>query len=146
LRSQGVPARLVSGYALGDFDKTSMSYRVRALNAHSWVEVYFPEYGWIQFEPTQSIPIVERLASTSDAQSTGEAPLPIPNANPFALDDVGQDDFERGDGFLGDTPGTEEPGETRGIRKSGLQILVGIALQFLHDRSIPALAGGGLPI
>lgn len=128
LRSQGVPARLVSGYALGDFDKTSMSYRVRALNAHSWVEVYFPEYGWIQFEPTQSIPIVERLASTSDAQSTGEAPLPIPNANPFALDDVGQDDFERGDGFLGDTPGTEEPGETRGIRKSGLQILVGIAL------------------
>jgi transglutaminase-like putative cysteine protease len=60
LRSQGVPARVVSGYAAGEYDEESRSYRVRADNAHTWVEVYFPQYGWIQFEPTASIPTVDR--------------------------------------------------------------------------------------
>ncbi len=60
LRSQGIPARVVSGYAQGEYDEASRSYRVRASNAHTWVEVYFPQYGWIQFEPTASIPLVER--------------------------------------------------------------------------------------
>lgn len=60
LRSQGVPARFVTGYAQGEYDEESQFYRVRASNAHSWVEVYFPQYGWIQFEPTASIPTVDR--------------------------------------------------------------------------------------
>ncbi len=41
LRSQGIPARLASGYALGEYDELAMSYRVRAMNSHTWVEVYF---------------------------------------------------------------------------------------------------------
>ena len=64
LRSQGVPSRVVSGYAQGEFDEESSSYRVRASNAHTWVEVYFPRYGWIQFEPTVSIPTVDRPESS----------------------------------------------------------------------------------
>jgi hypothetical protein len=60
LRLQGVPARVVSGYAPGVFDEENKSYRVRASNAHTWVDVYFPQYGWIQFEPTASIPVVDR--------------------------------------------------------------------------------------
>ncbi|WP_420641402.1 transglutaminase-like domain-containing protein [Candidatus Leptofilum sp.] len=60
LRSQGVPSRLVSGYAQGSFDEETSSYRVQASNAHTWVEVYFPAYGWIQFEPTASIPAWDR--------------------------------------------------------------------------------------
>lgn len=63
LRSQGVPARVVSGYAQGEYDEASQSYRVRANNAHTWVEVYFPQYGWIQFEPTASLPLVDRPAT-----------------------------------------------------------------------------------
>jgi transglutaminase-like putative cysteine protease len=66
LRSQGIPARLVSGYALGEYDEPSQSYRVRAANAHTWVEVYFPDYGWIHFEPTSAIPVAERPTSQSD--------------------------------------------------------------------------------
>lgn len=65
LRSQGVPARVVSGYAQGEFNKDTLSYRVRASNAHTWVEVYFPRYGWIQFEPTSSIPVITRPESSS---------------------------------------------------------------------------------
>jgi len=60
LRSEGVPARFVSGYTQGEWGQDSLSYRVRASNAHSWVEVYFPEYGWIPFEPTASIPSGDR--------------------------------------------------------------------------------------
>lgn len=52
LRSLGIPARLTAGYGSGQFDPLSNLYTVRALDAHAWVEVYFPEYGWIPFEPT----------------------------------------------------------------------------------------------
>ena len=63
LRSQGIPARIVNGYAQGEFVEDANVYRVRANNAHTWVEVYFPQYGWIQFEPTASIPVVARPES-----------------------------------------------------------------------------------
>lgn len=62
LRSQGIPARFVTGYAQGEWDDATRSYRIRASHAHAWVEVYFPDYGWIQFEPTSAIPVVERAA------------------------------------------------------------------------------------
>lgn len=60
LRSQGIPARIVNGYAQGEWIEEASLYRVRASNAHTWVEVFFPQYGWIQFEPTASVPIVDR--------------------------------------------------------------------------------------
>jgi len=60
LRAQGIPARIVEGYAQGEWVEEASLYRVRASNAHSWAEVYFPEFGWIQFEPTASIPVTER--------------------------------------------------------------------------------------
>lgn len=54
LRLEGVPARIVSGYAMGDYDFTQHAFRVPASAAHAWVEVYFPSYGWVEFEPTTS--------------------------------------------------------------------------------------------
>jgi hypothetical protein len=53
LRSLGIPTRLVSGFGPGTYDAGASAYVVRAEDAHSWVEVYFPTYGWIQFEPTR---------------------------------------------------------------------------------------------
>ncbi len=52
LRTQGIPARLVRGYASGRYNAQSKTYIVTADLAHSWVEVYFPGYGWQRFEPT----------------------------------------------------------------------------------------------
>ncbi|MFV9503701.1 MAG: transglutaminase TgpA family protein [Oscillochloridaceae bacterium umkhey_bin13] len=52
LRSQGIPARWVRGYAGGEFDVDRAIYLVRENVAHSWPEVYFPGYGWERFEPT----------------------------------------------------------------------------------------------
>ena len=99
LRSQGVPARVVSGYALGEYDPSVQNYRVRAVNAHTWVEVYFPDYGWIHFEPTQSIPVVERPSSGTEGDLAPAVPLS--NAELFPLDDE-LADVERADGLLGD--------------------------------------------
>ncbi|HUY73625.1 MAG TPA: transglutaminase domain-containing protein [Candidatus Dormibacteraeota bacterium] len=52
LRSLGIPTRLVNGFGPGQFDQASQSYVVRGEDAHTWVESYFPTYGWIPFEPT----------------------------------------------------------------------------------------------
>jgi transglutaminase-like putative cysteine protease len=52
LRSLGIPTRLVNGYGPGAYDSTVNSYVVRGEDAHTWVEAYFPSYGWIPFEPT----------------------------------------------------------------------------------------------
>ncbi|MBI2773577.1 MAG: DUF4129 domain-containing protein [Chloroflexi bacterium] len=54
LREVGVPARLVEGFTPGTFDPITGKYVVKQINAHAWVEVWFPGYGWIEFEPTPS--------------------------------------------------------------------------------------------
>ena len=77
LRQNGVPARLVAGYAQGEYLEDDGFYRVRASNAHTWVETYFPGYGWIQFEPTASIPIVERPETGGGGDSFGSSTSPF---------------------------------------------------------------------
>jgi transglutaminase-like putative cysteine protease len=52
LRVTGVPARYVTGFLPGEYNDVGGDYIVRASDAHSWVEVYFPSYGWIPFDPT----------------------------------------------------------------------------------------------
>ena len=52
LRSLGIPTRLVNGFGPGNFDSQYNAFVVRGEDAHTWVEVYFPNYGWIPFEPT----------------------------------------------------------------------------------------------
>jgi hypothetical protein len=52
LRIEGVPARVATGYAMGQYDTTKHAYAVTLSSAHAWVEVYFPVYGWVEFEPT----------------------------------------------------------------------------------------------
>jgi transglutaminase-like putative cysteine protease len=55
LRSIGIPTRLVNGFGPGSYDSTTNSFVVRGEDAHTWVESYFPNYGWIPFEPTPDI-------------------------------------------------------------------------------------------
>ena len=55
LRSEGIPARMAVGYSPGERAGNDR-YLVRGLNSHAWVEVYFPEVGWVEFDPTPSVP------------------------------------------------------------------------------------------
>jgi len=52
LRTLGIPSRVVNGFRGGVYNDITGSYIVRARDAHSWVEAYFPEYGWYTFDPT----------------------------------------------------------------------------------------------
>ncbi len=61
-RAAGLPARLVTGYASGTYDEAESRYVVTEAAAHAWVEIYFPNYGWIEFEPTAGLPAIERPA------------------------------------------------------------------------------------
>ncbi len=56
LRSLGIPARVAVGYALDPGTGNETTYTIKKDAAYSWVEVFFPEYGWINFNPTQDRP------------------------------------------------------------------------------------------
>ncbi len=56
LRTLEIPARLVNGFQTGTYNRVGKDFVVRARDAHSWVEVYFPQYGWITFDPTPPDP------------------------------------------------------------------------------------------
>jgi protein-glutamine gamma-glutamyltransferase len=67
LRSQGVPARLATGYVPGERDRVSGVWNVRGSDAHAWVEVWFPQTGWQPFDPTAEVP----LAADAGGETVG---------------------------------------------------------------------------
>jgi protein-glutamine gamma-glutamyltransferase len=56
LRTLGIPAREVNGFLPGEYNDLGGDYVVRASDAHSWVEVFFPGNGWVTFDPTPDGP------------------------------------------------------------------------------------------
>jgi transglutaminase-like putative cysteine protease len=69
LRTLRIPARVVNGFQAGEFNSAADAYVVRQADAHSWVEVYFPENdAWVTFDPT---PADGRPAGTSGKGLTG---------------------------------------------------------------------------
>lgn len=95
-RALGIPARVVSGYAQGEWMPDGR-YRVRQRDAHTWVEVYFPGFGWVEFEPTAAQPPILRpqrpLSPTptpptpDQAGSTPGAPRPTPTRRSLLAED-----------------------------------------------------------
>ena len=69
LRMGGVPARVATGFSTGATDSKTGEYVVRDFDAHSWVEVYYPGYGWYTFDPTPA-------DSPARAQPTDAANIP----------------------------------------------------------------------
>ena len=66
LRTLNIPSRLVNGFQTGSFNRIGKDFVVRARDAHSWVEVYFPKYGWITFDPTPADPNPIRAGAWDD--------------------------------------------------------------------------------
>lgn len=71
LRTLGIPSREVNGFLPGEYNDLGGDYIVRASDAHSWVEVFFPGTGWIVFDPTPDAPedaagLLSRLEKYAD--------------------------------------------------------------------------------
>lgn len=83
LRMGGVPARVATGFTTGKYDSTSHRYEVSDLDAHAWVEVWFPYWGWVRFDPTPpALPTPGGGASSLPSDGlAGNTPLPAPGAH-----------------------------------------------------------------
>ncbi|HEX9481756.1 MAG TPA: transglutaminase-like domain-containing protein, partial [Solirubrobacteraceae bacterium] len=57
LRMDGIPARVAAGFKPTVYDPVSATWKLRARDAHSWVEVFFAGIGWVSFDPTPAAPI-----------------------------------------------------------------------------------------
>jgi transglutaminase-like putative cysteine protease len=76
LRMGGVPARVASGFSPGSYNSERKDYVVRDTDAHSWVEAYFPPYGWITFDPTPPASPASSQLDDGGAGATGGPTLP----------------------------------------------------------------------
>ncbi len=90
LRSVGVAARYASGFNQGYYDQARVAWIVQEVNAHAWPEVYFPGYGWMEFEPTPSQTIFSR---PSRADAGQELALPAPPPIPEEVRSSAEDDI-----------------------------------------------------
>jgi protein-glutamine gamma-glutamyltransferase len=70
LRMGGVPARVAVGFTSGRQDTSTHRWRVTDIDAHAWVEAWFPHYGWVRFDPT---PAADPALAGQSSLSTGLA-------------------------------------------------------------------------
>jgi len=86
LRADSIPARVVTGYLPGA-RQSDGRFLSRESQAHSWVEVYFPQYGWITFDPTPRpdvAPIIRAAGGLPPEPTPAPAPAPDPAVAPPA--------------------------------------------------------------
>jgi transglutaminase-like putative cysteine protease len=87
-RILNIPTRMVNGFSRGHYDVTRKVWSVEGSDAHSWVQAYFPNYGWIDFDPTPGYSL--HAANTTPQSKPTAVPTkttpnkvqPIPTASP----------------------------------------------------------------
>jgi hypothetical protein len=99
-RSLGIPARVAAGYTNGTYDNKRHQRVIYGSDAHSWTQVYFAGYGWINFEPSASFPTFSRprpnefssnAGNTSIDPTAGIVPPNYRGKFPDAIDPGGTD-------------------------------------------------------
>ena len=78
LRSLGIRAREAVGYVPGGYNPVTDLYDVRAEDAHAWVQVWFPGYGWQSFDPTASVPLANPSPGGTALKDFGHALARVP--------------------------------------------------------------------
>jgi hypothetical protein len=74
LRLLGIPSRVAVGFASGEYSADNKEWVVQNTNAHAWVEVWFPEFGWIPFDPTPGRGELDASYAVSSAEfNAGDA-------------------------------------------------------------------------
>ncbi|MFL5677097.1 MAG: DUF3488 and DUF4129 domain-containing transglutaminase family protein [Chloroflexota bacterium] len=118
LRDLGIPTRIAQGFLPGTRDASGATERIQNNAAHAWVEVYFPDYGWVQFDPTS--PDVSQLAPLpSGPPAASTKPRASTSAGPAASRFI---------------PGERDPGpngSVPGSTRTNLGPLVGVGFLLL---------------
>jgi transglutaminase-like putative cysteine protease len=78
LRSLGIAARETVGYVPGSYNPITDLFDVQAKDAHAWVQVWFPGYGWQNFDPTADVPLANPSPGSVLADSAGHALAHLP--------------------------------------------------------------------
>lgn len=72
LRMGGLPARVAAGFTPGSYDAKRHLWTVSDTDAHAWVEVWFPSYGWVRFDPTPASAPALRNSAIADEPRPGQ--------------------------------------------------------------------------
>lgn len=117
-RTLGIPARVSAGYSQGEYLPEANVYRVREYNGHSWPELFFPGYGWIEFEPTAAeLEIVRERRPDSQPQST-----PDPFSDILEEDVLGPEQQTDAGGAAPPASAPDQPVTTDSSQRLGLWI------------------------
>jgi transglutaminase-like putative cysteine protease len=79
LRMAGIPARVATGFSSGSLDSKTREYVVRDLDAHSWVEVWYRDLGWVTFDPTPAVAPPRSQPDEGGSSSSGAGSLGPPS-------------------------------------------------------------------
>jgi transglutaminase-like putative cysteine protease len=113
LRTLGIPSRLATGFAQGEWNDVGSYYTVRQRDAHAWVEVYFPNSGWVTFDPTPNIPLT--------------LPHPLVVRAGKVLDSIRL----KWDRFVIRYSFRDQMAMARGVREQGEAVRAGVAVRFV---------------
>lgn len=82
MRALGIPARWVVGYSSGKYSSARHGYVVRAIDAHSWAQIWIAGSGWVPFDPTPgfSAPLATRTPSGTGARGGSVGASTAPNS------------------------------------------------------------------
>lgn len=98
VRSLGIPARWVKGYTEGEYkglgENSRRIFEVTNNNAHSWVEVYFPNIGWVPFEPTQGFSNNVQFNFDQPSQSNTQTETNQPKPEELVKPDLAEEKTE----------------------------------------------------
>ena len=117
LRMGGIPARVATGFSPGGYSKRKQAWIVRDTDAHSWVEAWFDDWGWVAFDPTPAgTPARSQIAALERPPETSS---------------------DRGDAAASDEGGsTATPGGVRPDLLGGQPAAGGAAADANDDRSV----------
>lgn len=125
LRTLGIPTRLAMGFTPGDAKGSSGTFSVSTENAHVWVEVYFPSFGWVPFEPTPDRQNVEAYPYLDP-----ETAAPCPEGSPCEPDGPAGAGAQGGSETAATSTSVREgvpPGLLRGSPRGGPTTPFGVA-------------------